>query len=136
MTDQADILSKWLWHVGTILAKYQPGHLYTFWAMTILIFSPFYFFPNTLYMDARVAWSGCMANPTADLEYVQCSLIDAAVWWKMVWSSWMRIKLFNEHSTISHVKIAWDRILLEDVIEYFGFKKSAWGFFESVWKCF
>ena len=44
MSDQAVLLPKWSPNGIIILAKYQPGHSYTFWAKTILIFSPVYLF--------------------------------------------------------------------------------------------
>ena len=40
MSDETDLLPKWLSNQGIILAKDQFHHSYTFWAMPILIFSP------------------------------------------------------------------------------------------------
>ena len=40
MSDQTGILLKWFSNRGIILAKGQLDHLYTFWTMPILIFSP------------------------------------------------------------------------------------------------
>ena len=40
MSDQAVLFSKWVSHWGIILAKGQLDHSYTFWTMSILIFSP------------------------------------------------------------------------------------------------
>ena len=40
MSDQSVLLPKWFTHGGITLAKEQLGHSYTFWTMTILIFSP------------------------------------------------------------------------------------------------
>ena len=40
MSDQAGILPKWFSNRGIILAKGQLDHSYTFWTMSILIFSP------------------------------------------------------------------------------------------------
>ena len=42
MSDQAVLLPKWFSHGGIILAKGQLDHSYTFWTMSILIFSPVY----------------------------------------------------------------------------------------------
>ena len=42
--DPAVLSPKWFSHGRIILAKYQPCHSYTFWTMTIMIFSSVYFF--------------------------------------------------------------------------------------------
>ena len=44
MSYETVLLPKWLSHQGTKLAKEQLHHSYTFWTMSILIFSPVYFF--------------------------------------------------------------------------------------------
>ena len=40
MSDQSVLFPKWLTHGGITLAKGQLGNSYTFWIMSILIFSP------------------------------------------------------------------------------------------------
>ena len=40
MSDQTGILPKWFSNWGIVLAKAQLEHLYTFWTIPILIFSP------------------------------------------------------------------------------------------------
>ena len=40
MSDRAGVLPKWFSNWGIILAKEQLDHIYTFWAMPIMIFSP------------------------------------------------------------------------------------------------
>ena len=44
MSDQAVLLPKWLSHGGIFLAKWQLDHSYTFWTISIMMFSPVYFF--------------------------------------------------------------------------------------------
>ena len=118
MSDQAVLFPKWFFQGGTILAKGQLYHSYTFWTMPIMIFSPVYFFSgHTLHklfcQNSRfsfvvcwVIWCILLAFTSNTGQYQNFEFLPHLEWLHCLLNFPVKSKLCWI-SLITHVKLLW-----------------------------